>query len=91
MTSTDGGVATTLRTCYAYDALGRRISETQPNANLASCPAGRAAPTALPVHRRPTRYDAANRVTGTISPDPDGAGRQSASSRCATATIRPGG
>ena len=29
---------TTLRTCYGYDARGRRISETQPNANLASCP-----------------------------------------------------
>jgi YD repeat-containing protein len=27
-----------LRTCYGYDALGRKISETQPNANLASCP-----------------------------------------------------
>lgn len=28
----------TLRTCYSYDAFGRRISETQPKANLASCP-----------------------------------------------------
>lgn len=28
----------TLRTCYSYDAMGRKISETQPNANLASCP-----------------------------------------------------
>ena len=37
-TSTDGGVATILRTCFTYDAQGRRISETQPNANLASCP-----------------------------------------------------
>ncbi|MEM6411027.1 MAG: hypothetical protein AAF683_05785 [Pseudomonadota bacterium] len=27
----------TLRTCYSYDELGRRISETQPKANLASC------------------------------------------------------
>lgn len=26
-----------LRTCYKHDAFGRRISETQPNANLASC------------------------------------------------------
>jgi YD repeat-containing protein len=38
VTSTDGGVSTTLRTCYGYDAQGRRISETQPNANLTSCP-----------------------------------------------------
>ena len=28
----------TLRTCYGYGSLGRRISETQPNANLTSCP-----------------------------------------------------
>jgi YD repeat-containing protein len=38
VTSTDGGQTTTLRSCYTYDAFGRRISETQPNANLASCP-----------------------------------------------------
>jgi len=38
VTSTDNGVTTTLRTCYGYDALGRRISETRPNANLGSCP-----------------------------------------------------
>ena len=38
VTSTDGGTTTTLRTCYGYDALGRRISETRPNANLTSCP-----------------------------------------------------
>jgi YD repeat-containing protein len=38
VTSTDGGVTTTLRTCYGYDAQGRRISETRPNANLTSCP-----------------------------------------------------
>ena len=38
VTSTDGGVTTTLRTCYSYDRDGRRISETQPNANLGSCP-----------------------------------------------------
>lgn len=28
----------TLRTCYGYDSNGRRISETPPIANLASCP-----------------------------------------------------
>jgi YD repeat-containing protein len=33
-----GGSPQSLRTCYGYDANGRRISETQPNANLASCP-----------------------------------------------------
>jgi hypothetical protein len=38
VTSVDNGVETLLRTCYGYDALGRRISETQPNANLAACP-----------------------------------------------------
>lgn len=26
------------RTCYGFDALGRKISETTPNANLTSCP-----------------------------------------------------
>jgi YD repeat-containing protein len=29
---------TTLRTCYGYDAYSRKISETAPNANLATCP-----------------------------------------------------
>jgi hypothetical protein len=43
VTSTDPGaggglVTTTLRTCYGYDRDGQRISETQPAANLASCP-----------------------------------------------------
>jgi YD repeat-containing protein len=40
VTATDDGVTTTLRTCYSYDALGRKISETRPNgtAALASCP-----------------------------------------------------
>lgn len=38
LTSIDGGVTTTLRTCYGYDRDGRRVSETQPNANLGSCP-----------------------------------------------------
>lgn len=28
----------TLRTCYSYDAFGRKLSETLPNANLSSCP-----------------------------------------------------
>lgn len=38
VTATDGGTTTTLRTCYGYDARGRRISETQPDALLSSCP-----------------------------------------------------
>jgi hypothetical protein len=38
VTSTDNGVTTTLRICYSYDWQGHRISQTQPNANLASCP-----------------------------------------------------
>jgi RHS repeat-associated protein len=69
VTSTDNGVTTVLRSCYAYDASGRKISETGPGANLASCPAGPPA-TALPFTGS-TRYDAAGRVTGTISADPD--------------------
>jgi RHS repeat-associated protein len=72
VTSTDNNITTTLRTCYAYDALGRKISETGPGANLASCPAGPTT-TALPFTSS-IRYDAAGRVTGTISADPDGAG-----------------
>jgi YD repeat-containing protein len=68
VTSTDGGVTTTLRTCYAYDVLGRKISETSPNANLSSCPA--TPPTTALPFTTSTRYDAGNRVTGTISADP---------------------
>jgi hypothetical protein len=30
--------STSLRTCYGYDPFDRRIYETQPNANLSSCP-----------------------------------------------------
>jgi hypothetical protein len=58
----------TLRTCFAYDALGRKIAETEPNAMLASCPAS--LPGGAP-YTSATRYDAAGRVTGTISADPD--------------------
>jgi hypothetical protein len=35
MTVSDGSV--TYRTCYSYDSFGNKISETTPNANLASC------------------------------------------------------
>jgi RHS repeat-associated protein len=69
VSSTDNGVTTILRTCYGYDVLGRKISETGPGANAASCPAGPPA-AALP-HTSSIRYDAAGRVTGTISADPD--------------------
>jgi RHS repeat-associated protein len=72
VTAVDGGVATTLRTCFAYDPLGRRISETGPGAGLTSCPDG--PPTAAVPHTASTRYDAAGRVIGTISADPDGTG-----------------
>ncbi|HYG48876.1 MAG TPA: hypothetical protein VD846_13165, partial [Allosphingosinicella sp.] len=65
---------TTLRTCYGYDPLGRKISETSPmgTAGLAACPAGPPT-TALP-YTTSTRYDPLSRVTGTIAPDPDGPG-----------------
>ncbi len=63
-----------LRTCFAYDPLGRKISETSPNgtAGLSSCPVAAPA-TALP-YTTSTRYDSEGRVTGTIAPDPDGPG-----------------
>ena len=38
VTAEAGGQLVTHRTCYGYDARGRRISETQPNANLSTCP-----------------------------------------------------
>ena len=61
-----------LRTCYGYDAAGNKISESRPRALLASCPAS--APSGPAPFTTFTRYDAAHRVTGTIAPDPDGAG-----------------
>jgi YD repeat-containing protein len=65
---------TTLRTCYAYDDHGRKISETSPGgtAGLSACP-GTPPTTALP-YTTSTRYDADGQVTGTIAPDPDGSG-----------------
>jgi hypothetical protein len=38
VTAETQGALMTLRTCFGYDVQGRRISETQPNANLGSCP-----------------------------------------------------
>jgi len=37
VTATDGGVTTSLRTCFGYDAKGNKIWETTPRAGLASC------------------------------------------------------
>jgi len=64
---------TTLRTCYAYDGRGRKISETSPGgtAALAACPM--AAPAGPLPFTSSTRYDPDGKVTGTIAPDPDGA------------------
>lgn len=62
----------TLRTCYAYDGRGRKISETGPEANVSSCPM--TPPTTALAHTVSTRYDVKDRVTGTIAPDPDGTG-----------------
>jgi len=65
---------TTLRTCYAYDGQGRKISETSPGgtAALAACPM--AAPAGPLPFTSSTRYDVDGKVTGTIAPDPDGSG-----------------
>ena len=64
----------TLRTCFAYDPRGRKIGETGANgtAGLSACPM--AAPTTALPYTTSTRYDVDNKVTGTIAPDPDGAG-----------------
>ncbi len=37
-----------LRTCYGYDVLGRKVSETQPKGNISSCPMQSLAPISLP-------------------------------------------
>ncbi|HYI38830.1 MAG TPA: RHS repeat-associated core domain-containing protein [Allosphingosinicella sp.] len=64
----------TLRSCFAYDGRGRKISETSPNgtAALAACPAS--PPSSAMPFTSSTRFDTDNKVTGTIAPDPDGAG-----------------
>jgi RHS repeat-associated protein len=70
----------TRRTCYSYDIYGNQIGVTTPNANLASCPGWVGAtppPTMQPAaaaYTQGTRYNAAGQVTGTLAPDPDGAG-----------------
>ncbi|MGA9582260.1 MAG: RHS repeat-associated core domain-containing protein [Allosphingosinicella sp.] len=64
-----GGI--TLRTCYGYDGLGRRISQTSPNADLAACSA--AAPAAASAYTASVRYDLIGRITGRIAPF-DGSG-----------------
>ncbi|HEX8480612.1 MAG TPA: hypothetical protein VF650_01775, partial [Allosphingosinicella sp.] len=61
----------TLRTCFAYDAQGRKISETSPGgtAGLSACPG--APPTSALPYTSSIRYDGDGQVTGTIAPDPD--------------------
>jgi RHS repeat-associated protein len=63
-----------LRTCFAYDAQGNKASETRPRAGLAICPWPAAAPAAPAAFTTVYLYDAMRRLTGTIEPDPDGAG-----------------
>lgn len=58
---TAGGVS--LRTCYTYDDIGNRISETKPRAGLPSC--GESAPSSFTTNYR---YDAARQLVGTIGP-----------------------
>ncbi|MBV8685926.1 MAG: RHS repeat protein, partial [Alphaproteobacteria bacterium] len=58
-----------LRTCYFYDAAGNKLAETGPRGAGSGCPAALPAP-----FTAATRYDLRRRVTGTIAPDPDGAG-----------------
>ena len=62
----------TLRSCYTYDARGNKLSETLPGANLTSCSG--TPPAVAAAHMTAYRYDTDNRLTGTIAPDPDGAG-----------------
>lgn len=38
ITATDGGIVTSLRTCYGYDKLGNKSGTTLPKAALQSCP-----------------------------------------------------
>jgi len=69
---TSGGVS--LRTCYAYDAIGNQISVTTPRANLASCP--NTPPTTAMPFTTSSRYDAARQLVGLIYPSA-GAGHES--------------
>jgi RHS repeat-associated protein len=62
------GAWTARRTCYTYDARGRRIGESRPGAYLASCPPSQ---TTVQAFTSNTRYDAMGRVTGTISAPPN--------------------
>ena len=64
---------TTRLSCFGYDNQGNKIWETRPRAGLASCPAS-TTPSNAGAFTWATRYDRMRRVTGTLSPDPDGAG-----------------
>jgi RHS repeat-associated protein len=74
VTAEAGGVLQTRTTCYEYDIYGNRIGETLPKGVSGSCG------TAIPEFQQPgaykyaKRYTSAGQLTGTISPDPDGAG-----------------
>ena len=69
------GTAGSLRSCFQYDVYGNQIGKIEPNANLSSCtasPSTSAQAEAGYLHA--DRYNIAGQVTGTIAPDPDGAG-----------------
>ena len=79
----------TLRTCFAYDSLGRKISETSPKGNvgLSACPA--APPTTSPpIRRAPATTPMAGSPARSLRSRTD---RAAAPPPCATPTIRPAG
>lgn len=73
-----GQVVTTggdsLRTCFAYDAMGNQISVTSPRAGLSSC--SDSAPTGGGTFTTSYRYDAARQLVGTIGPADESGVRQ---------------
>jgi RHS repeat-associated protein len=58
-----------LRSCYYYDSAGNKVAETSPRGAVGGCPT--VSPAAF---TGGVRYDVERRITGTIAPDPDGAG-----------------
>jgi RHS repeat-associated protein len=61
-----------LRTCYYWDSAGNKVAEIGPRGAVGGCPA--TAPAAATPFMSGWRFDVARRLTGTISPDPDGSG-----------------